>query len=458
LLESLKQLISRLRRPRTEKAAPTVLAVAGPGGIGDPGHHPGTLRDQLLHYRGRVFSCVRPIAQRIAAQPIRCGRKSGRADAGRRAKQFAPAFVRSMAAGLKLYDDHPLLAALETPNPYSTKFEFLYAVVVHLQLTGISYLFVEENEDAEAGFYLWSLPGSWVTVNDSPDDRTLFESYTVRPYNTGAEFQVAGQDMVRLALPDPINPVRGVLGPLQGGAQSIDADESILAAQAIMFHRGIFPGFAITVGRHPDAAGVPGQRPVLTKDQKQQIITAIKQMYAGVGKFGEPLILDSLIEKVEKISNTPAEMDFSESSLVTRDRVDEIFGVNAIVQGRVQDANRASAAVADELFVANAINPLAELISQQLTRWARTRFDDRVVCYVEPCVPADPDGKRANLDQLAKYGCLRKNELRAERGLPPLSEDEGGDELIAVAPSSVNLVSPDGGNAAFGRNGFRHVG
>ncbi len=47
--------------------------------------------------------------------------------------------------------------------------------------------------------------------------------------------------------------------------------------------------------------------------------------------------------------------------------------------------------------------------------------------WLEPARPSDPEQTRAELDQLAKYGGITVNELRAAYGFP---EVEGGDLLI----------------------------
>ena len=46
----------------------------GPGGSMHQHKDLFLAKEQLLHYTGWVFACIRPIAERIAGQPIRVGR------------------------------------------------------------------------------------------------------------------------------------------------------------------------------------------------------------------------------------------------------------------------------------------------------------------------------------------------------------------------------------------------
>jgi HK97 family phage portal protein len=435
-----------------EKAAAPSLAVAGPTWQ-DPGRRPGLTRAEMEYFRGRVYSAIRPIATRIAGQPVRVGMRTTRS--GTRAKKFAPGFVRSAPGGLRLLDDHEFLRAVRRPNPYMVGWSLVYSTVAMLELTGLCYWWVEESDD---GLMIWPLPPSWVIPNDSEDGQVLFESYTVRPYNSGLTFDLPGRDVLRLYYPSPENPIRGCFSPLMAAALSVSADESILTAQAKAFMNDANPGLALIVGRHPDVQGVPGERPLLTKEQRSQLVNAVRQQYAGAARHGEPLILDGLIQDVKRVNTTVREMDFSESGNLTRDRIDQAFGTNPIVMGLIQDANRASAAVADELFCSATLNPKIELLSQLLTAFATERYDERLVVFIEPARPIDPDGARADRDQLMKAGCLRKNELRSAHNLPPLSAGEGGEELIQPPSAGNTLANPDGGGAAFGSGPFRAVG
>jgi HK97 family phage portal protein len=386
-------------------------------------------REELRHFDGWVYASIRPIAQRIAGQPILAGRKAtkGRMDRSKAVnKDRAPRFIKTLSDGVEAVDSHPLLDALRTPNDLMTGWALMYVTVATMELAGLSYWYLDDDKD---GLRIWPLPPSWVLPEHSEDE--LFVSYKVTPMGVGAPIDVPADQMLRLAYPDPSDPLIGAKSPLQAAGRSVSADESIETCQYRAFKNGINPGLALIVGRHPDAqTSGPGLRPILDKAQRNQLIQAVKQAYAGAYNHDEPLILDGLIEDAKRISNTNREMDFLASSGITKGRITQTFGVNPIIMGELEGANRASAAAADDHFLASTVNPKIELLSETLTRFLAPRYgDEGLLLWIEPARANDPDATRADREQALAYGLVKRNEARAWYDLPPLDGEEG-EELV----------------------------
>ncbi len=318
----------------------------------------GAAREQERHCTGWVYSAIRPIAQRIASQPVpvRVGRKTGR-----------PRGAKDARDGIRVIPDHPIIQAIEHPNEVMTGWSLLWNTVVSLELTGRAFWWLIGDKDSHQ---IFPLPSSWVEPHH---ERGLFSSYMIRPRFAGAAMQVEldGSEVCRFYYPDPQNPVRGSLGPLQAAALAVNTDEAIQLAQQQAFQNGIFPGMAVIVGRDPDIHpddGKADDRALLRREQRSNLINSILQMYRGSWRYGYPLILDVLIRDVKKISSSPAEMDFQNSSQLTKARIYQAFGVNPIICGEIENANRAQAAVADETFCSCTVNPKIELLSQWMTK------------------------------------------------------------------------------------------
>ncbi len=215
-------------------------------------------------------------------------------------------------------------------------------------------------------------------------------------------------------LPDPSDPF-GAMSPLSAQAAAVDADEAIQEAQRRAFENGVFPKVVLTAGRLPGMGGETGPRPVLGEDQRKQIIHAIKSLYGGVAKYDEPLILDGLIESVTKISNTPAEMDFLASGKQTKSRIFQAFGINPLIVGEIEGANRAQAVVAEESFCANAINPLLEMMGQVMSGWVGSAYAsdrEKLVVWIECCKPHDAEQSLKEWELGLKLGAATPNEYR----------------------------------------------
>jgi phage portal protein BeeE len=385
-------------------------------------------REEERHLFGWVFPVIRTIAQRIAAQPIRVARRVNNPRPKRAVnRKSAPLWVKELPSGLELLKSHQIIDTLACPNPWMVSWNLFWNTIASLECTGKAFWWFPTEEPGT----VYPLPSSWC---EPMHQKGLFAEYRLWPRNTpnASPVVVPGAEIVRFFYPDLQSPIRGALAPLQTQSRAVVADEAIQEAQRKAFDNGIFPGMAIIVGKNAETAGIKDQRPVLTKAQREQILVAVKQRWQGVTKAGEPLILDGLIEDVKKLTNTIAEMDFLRSGESTKARIFQAFGVNPILCGEIENANRAQAAVADELFCSNTINPKIEMLSQWLTKELPPRYDDPdLIVFMEEARPRDPEQTRAEYDQLAKYGSITKDELRGAYSLPPLKT--GGDELIPIA-------------------------
>lgn len=420
----------------------------------------GLTAEQLKQFRGWTYASVKVIAQRVASQPVRIGFLNEFEADEPKLKGAGPSTLKSMlrrgivpayfknfnANDLEIVEQHEILSSISDPNPLMVQWSLLYLTMAHLELTGKSYWWVYDRDGKKE---IWPLPPSW--VRPVHGDR-LFESYVVTPGIGGVGgFTVPAENMVYFAYPDPSDPYGGATSGLQANNKAIAADEAIQDCQKNMFENGIFPGLAIVAGRHPEVSSMPGQRQALDKDQRLELRQAIAAHYRGVTKYGEPLILDAMIEDVKKIQNTANEMDFLNSSRSSKERVLQGWGVSPIVMGDAGNANRASAAVADSVFCSATVNPKIELISQTLTKYLPVVFgsqDEGMVIWIEPARPNDVEQRMKELAMLKDSSALTKNELRTEFGFSPL--EEGGDEPIsttpkpAVGPTQEQVVSDSG--------------
>jgi phage portal protein BeeE len=429
--------------------APTPSALAGGTGAASPLgalQRPQTTLhalEQYRHFAGWVYACIRPIAQRIAGQnmrvarvPIKGGAGYGRGQADLSQRRRAGLIKATVPLSLKdfvtedaeVLDQHPLLDALNDPNAVMVRWALLYVTVASLELTGRAFWWILPRTAGErgmaAGWEIWPVPTSW--VQPVHGDQRLYQAWKIQPDTASEAVEVPADQIAYIYYPDPSNPL-GAVSPLQATARAVVADESIQDAQRRSFG-SMNPGWLLTIGRHPDTiSGGPGQRPILTQDQRRQIIATIKAFYQGVVKWDEPLILDGLIESAVRANMTVREMDFLASGKITKERISQVFGVNPIIMGQVEGANRASSATADDHFCSTTVNPKIELISQCLTAWVGPVFarpGERLLLYLEPAKAFDPEFELDRMKALSDRGGLAVNEFRASLGLPPI---QGGD-------------------------------
>jgi HK97 family phage portal protein len=416
-------MVNSARASLHAKAAAANVSVADIVGGGVPGVNNAVnfskASEQYRANKGWVYACVRLVASRVAGQAIRVARTS-------------PGVTKSASDAMAPLESHPLLNLLDDPNELMVAWGLMFSTVASLELSGRSLWWVTQDEGRQS---IVPIPTTWVEEVDAK--RTAWK---IRPVNSAESFPVPGEQIVHFFYPDPSNPL-GALSPLQQIAAAVDADDAIATSQVAAFRRGIHPSHAIIVGKTATSGG-ESVRPKLTQTQRNQLLGAIKQAYQGVLHYGDPIIYDGIIEKIERISNSPEEMDFLNSGKVTKARILQGYGVSPILLGETEGANRASATVADEIFVANKVNPLLTLLSQTMQAWFAPMFGDGLKVWIEPAVPRDDELTQKKWEQAATRGACTINEFR--RNVLGLADIEGGDVLMSPSAAGPSTMADTG--------------
>jgi phage portal protein BeeE len=400
---------------RQAKADDAIVAIAGGGGAMDGSLYPkmGQAKEQLAANRQWVYACTRLVAQKVAGQEVHVARDAAR----------GPRTAKAEGDDLEPLASHDILDAIDSPLLLGTRFSLLYCTVASLELTGRSIWWVQPGKNGKK--QITYIPTHWFEKSDR--DRTYWR---IRPYEGSQTIDLPGDEVVHFYYPDPADPL-GVMSPVQAMAKAINTDDFISTAQSNAFQRGIFPQTILHAGRRPGLPGMTqGDRITFTSKQRAQIIQAIKTGYQGVQKFGDPIILDGLIENTTKLSNTPQEMDFPNSAKLTKDRITQGFIVSDILLGAKENSNRNTAAVAREIFVDNRINPLCSMLSQAMTRFLGPMFGGSLRIWLEPAQPNDREMQLKRWGMGAQYSVVTVDEFRKTVLNLPAIGGEAGSAMI----------------------------
>jgi len=428
-------------------------AVMARGPSGPLTHHSDLSKatEQLKHFRGWVYSSIRPIAQRIAGQPIHVGRLGSERRLGTKSAGNHP----------EPLDSHEILDLLADPNDLMVSWSLMFSTVASLELTGRSLWWLPGKKQ------ILPIPSSWLVGFQGT---TRFEAFKVRPPGTAQAFDLSADECCYFSYPDPADP-HGAVSPLQAVGGAVDADEAMTVSQTAIFRQGIHPTHVIRVGK--DSEGI---RPRLSAAQQRQIISAVRQRYAGVERSGEPLILDGLIEDVSRLSNTVEEMDYLQSGKMVRERIQQGFGTSPYIIGGSEPGSRAASAVASQHFCDYTVNPKLRLMSECMTEWLSPMFGGGLRIWIEPAVAHDAEMALRWAEMLARNGVITAHELRRlapldlpeertfdgqlvggknmnttnliESGLRAMVDDamagHDADELLARVDKRFSLPSPNG--------------
>lgn len=395
--------------------------------------------DQYRHNRGWVYACVRLVAQRIAAQQICVARKTTKPAAPQGLamkaafRESLPLHLKQQADHLEPLETHPILELLADPWELGTAWSMIFTTIASLELTGRSLWYVSDDAGRPQ---VMPIPTSWI---DKLDRRNGV--WDIRFPNSHDTVSLPIERVVNFFYPSPNDPF-AALSPLQAAAGAVLTNEAIEDSHHRFFSQGCWPQFALIAGELPAVSGQAPMRPTFTAEQRTQLVEAIRHNYRGVHRLGEPVILDGLIKDIKPLSLVAEELGFLDSEKLTKSKILQIFCTSPILLGEVEGANRASATVADEIFVGNKILPLSEMCSQAMTEWLGPMFaspGEELVIWITPAVAHDPEDRFRKFELAVTAGVVTPNEIRRHAELPAI---DGGDEVQAASPEAESEATP----------------
>jgi phage portal protein BeeE len=402
---------------------------------------------------GWTYTAIRPLAVKVADQSIKVGAKAVKPAAGRmRTKEaadlqylttktlaLAPQFARKdLAEGLDIIDDHPLHDAIENPNPEMCGWSLMYCTAFSIQATGRAFWWIDDQRATEGGtLRLWYLPSTWVKRHRDKPDTHWWVQVPGKSEETGVP--VPRDMMCYFPYPDPADPTK-TYSSVQGQAPAINLDREIEKSHTASMQNGVRPGVILHAGRLDPMPGTTGQgpRPVLTTEQRKQLLESVRLASAGVMHNGEPFIIDGMIENVTPWTRGPNDLDFPGGTKLTKERIMQGIGTNPIVAGQIEGANRASSVEAARNFYDLAVNPVITLISQVITKALAPLFADaksasrKVYFWLEKAVAHDEELKIQKMQAGINAKAVKVDEVREWLDLKPLGGKDG--EAFAGPP------------------------
>jgi len=398
-------------------------------GVSDGGR-----RATYQDFRRWLYVCVNTIAKRVAAQPWKIGEVKG---ASANVSKRLAAMSKRHDGSVEEIHDHPCLDALWNPNEVQGKPEFVYMTVSNLLLTGW-WFWVGGFNKKENRWVMTAVPTRWMTPIHTP---TPFASYELKSPHMEKPMSLSKEQVQYGYLPDPEDPLRAFC-PADAVRQTLLIESHMVNAQTESMRRGIHPNLVLTVGKDLDVDGKDIGRPVLTPEQRRQLIMAIREVWGNSQNYGDPAILDGMIERVDRISNSAQEMDFQVSEEILKSRIFQAYGINAFIVGAADNANRAQAVEAERVACSIVFNPIIDAISTAMTEWVGPAFVDpaRLYAWLEPCEPTDSDLELKQWSTALAKGVVTSDEYRANiLGLAP--KEGGQDARVALLDTAGGLQS-----------------
>lgn len=430
------------------------------GGFGSTQEKRGQ-RESYANFRGWLYSAVNAIATEGAGQTARVGRLVGQesSEVNRSAFSSSKAYgeflrskmpkstqkkldglasLKTARSGVELIQSGELVDLVDCPNDIQNRWQFTYSFITNLCLTGWSYLIKDISEDGAERPQMFSVPTTWVTPNHTNGP---FSSIVLKnPKKPGSQGQEYDRTQFAFAhLPNPSDPLSAI-APASAQAISIRIDDHIQTSQEAFFHNGIFPSVLVTIGKLPlgESGGV---RPRLSGSQRRQVHGAIRKSMGSIANYGNPGILDGLVERIDRLSATQNEMGWEKSEKTTRLRILSAFAIHPFILGEEMAGSYAQAYTVLERFC-NRVNTYLDLLGVVLTNFFAQEVHgvgtDNLIWW-EPCEPKDPDQDRRWWETAANKNYVTQNEFRNQIGLPP-DEDSNQQYMDRLMAAEVNKL------------------
>jgi len=410
-------------------------------------------------FHGWLYSAVHALGIEAASQPVNIARLTSlgsehEEEEKRQMNQVKSWIISRMTEAtrnkmihydMEIIENHPVLTALENPNPIQSRWQFVYTFVCNLNLTGWAYIVADVGENGIPEYY--SLPTTWVHPIHTKGPFSEFKIFNPKDPGAQHDAKTVGRESVAFAhLPNPSDPL-SAMAPSSAQIRAIRIDDHIQTSQDGFFNRGIFPSVIISVGREPHPEVQGGVRPRLSATQRRQIQGAIRKTMAGVENYGEPAILDGLIENIERFSATSTEMGWKESELTVRSRILSAYAVHPFILGEpVNLGGYAQAAVIERRFHKR-VNTFLDMLGNVLTNFVRLRQNEpNLLVWWDKCESVDPSIEAREWQTARQNGDVTRNEYRSRLGLPPSEEGERSSLLQSVGSISglTNLMNSVG--------------
>ena len=411
----------------------------------------------MQRFHGWVYAAAMINARGVASQPIklysmqpRNGMKSivntkkvssQKASYLRGEQETKPSiFVqRKMMAGCDVVEvhEHPVLELLDNPSPEMDGYTLTIQRMLNLQLTGNAYLHPIISETIGVPIELWNMQSDLVTV--VPDgNMDLVNSYTYGKQPNMVDFRK--DEVLHEKQPNPSDPFYG-MGWVAAAIDAVDLLNSMDDYEQNVLDNQARPDWAIMVKEH------------LTDNQYQRLMQQVERQLGGKNNRSRPFIFEEGTSG-QPMQFSPQDLAFDSGEARKIEVIAAIAGV-PVTKLKANDPNLANAREGNLGWLRDTIIPYLTLDESFLNRQLLPMFgmfaDTLFLAYDDP-VSADRS-QQATIDASdIAAGIRTRNEVRADRGLEPISE--GGDELfvpMGTVPIDVAIENARNPQPMFGQ-------
>jgi HK97 family phage portal protein len=347
------------------------------------------------------------VATREGDQRAKCRARALSARAEHRLRTTPRLALRlKSAARIEEVTEHPLLELLHQPTPPGVSlstFDLWELTQTYLEVHGRAFWFLDR-DPLGVPRAVWPLPAQNVTPKRNPGSPRPIDYYQ---YRTGAQEQrFDPADVVFFRYPDPRDPYTGGLSPLRAAFEQVSLTSEYAATKSAVYENRAVPAAVIS----PDL--------VIGEEERDRLEAQINSKF-GRGGAGKIMVAESGL-RVSLLSQSLGDLAALADMKATKEDIANAFHVP--IAFFTTSTNLANLMASQALHMQLAVSPRLQRRDEKLNEQLVPLFDlsGRLFLASEDPVPVDQQLAIAQQTNDLKYGVVSVNEVRSERGLPPV--------------------------------------
>jgi HK97 family phage portal protein len=312
---------------------------------------------------------------------------------------------RSITKGAQLNEvlEHPVLSLFQRPNPVHNAFDLWEVTELYMEVVGSAYWHLEMGP-LGIPIAIWPIPAQNMRPKRKPNSPNPVDYYEYIAGSNRQTFQV--DEIVHFKFPDPKDPYNNGLSPLRAAYEMVT-----LASDYLAFREAKFENHAI-----PDAIVSPKE--TIGEEERDRLESQWNQQFRR-GGAGKILVAESEMG-VSLLNHSMGDLAALADHKATKEDICNAFHVP--VAFFTTQTNMANLMASERLHMEMAISPRLERRDEKLTSVLLPIYDPsgRLFFASEDPIPVDYEAGIAQQTMDIKYGIVTINEMRSERGLPPV--------------------------------------
>jgi len=348
----------------------------------------------------------------------------------------------------EIYEDHPLQAVLDMPNPRQSHYDFVELLLTYINLDGNVFILRERSgKDGKTGKTraLWlPRPDMMSPVIDARGQ--IYEQGALLGYSYmtrgGEKMYFLPEQVIHIKYPDPNDPYHGLgrgIPPLMAAAFDADNDNSQTTFIKQFFKNGAVP------------SGIIKSKNILDDTEVRRIQNRMAEQYTGEENWHKIMVLDADAE-YEATGLSMEEMVFPDLRAISETRICAAFKVPPVligVKAGLDAATYSNYKLARQALWEDNIIPTNLKLAEAFTRaFSDELGPDVIIKHDYADVVALQQDRTERFDrssQSVMSGWVTVNEARREIGFGPLPEGIGD---VLYRPLMMEPVNDGAGDAS----------